>query len=72
MVKLKVIANNRTEIYETDYYDTINDYLCDLVNVTNGRTTCLWFKDAYGKLVSISPINCIIEAVEIKERNNAS
>ena len=51
---------------------TINDYLHDLLNVTNGRTTCLWFKDLYGKLVSISPINCIIESVEIKERNIAS
>lgn len=71
MVKLKVIANNRTEIYETDYYDTINDYLHDLVNVTNGITTCLWFKDVYGKLVSISPISCVIEATEVKERNNA-
>ena len=72
MVRLKVITNNRIEIYETDYYDTINDYLHDLLNVTNGRTTCLWFKDLNGKLVSISPINCIIEAVEIKERNIAS
>lgn len=67
MVKIKVFMSNGARIYATEKYKTLNDYYLDLSLVVDGKTKCILFQDIYGTLVSISPINCVIEAEELKE-----
>lgn len=67
MVKIKAFMSGGTRIYATEKYKTLNDYYLDLNLVADGKTKCILFQDIYGTLVSISPINCVIEAEELKE-----
>lgn len=67
MVKLTVFTGSGIRMYATERYKTLDEYYLDLNLVADGKTTCILFKDIYGALVSISPINCVIEAKEIKE-----
>ncbi len=67
MVKIKVFMSGGARIYATEKYKTLNDYYIDLSLVTDGKAKCILFQDIYGTLVSISPINCVIEAEELKE-----
>lgn len=67
MVKIKVFMSNGARIYATGKYKTLNDYYLDLSLVADGKSKCILFQDIYGTLVSISPINCVIEAEELKE-----
>lgn len=66
MVKFTVFTNNGTRKYATEKYKTLNDYYLDLSLVANGKIKCILFQDIYGTLVSISPINYVIEAEELK------
>lgn len=66
MVKFTVFTSGGIRIYATEKYKTLNDYYLDLSIVAGGKTKCILFKDIYGTLVSISPINCVIEAEELK------
>lgn len=66
MVKFTVFTNNGIRKYATEKYKTLNDYYLDLILVVDGKTKCILFQDIYGTLVSVSPINCVIEAEELK------
>lgn len=66
MVQLTVFTNSGVRMYATKTYKTLNEYYLDLNLVADGKTTCIFFKDIYETLVSVSPINCVIEAKEIK------
>lgn len=72
MVKLTVFTGSGVRMYATETYKTLKEYYLDLNLVADGKTTCILFEDIYGTLVSISPINCAIEAKEIKENDDAS
>lgn len=72
MVKFTVFTSSGIRIYATERYKTLNDYYLDLSLVADRKTKCILFQDIYGDLVSISPINCVIEAREIKEIDDAS
>lgn len=67
MVKFTVFTSGGIRIYATEKYKTLNDYYLDLSLVADGKTKCILFQDVYGALVSISPINCVIEAKELEE-----
>lgn len=67
MVKFTVFTSDGIRIYATKKYKTLNDYYLDLSLVADGKTKCILFQDIYGVLVSISPINCVIEAKGIEE-----
>lgn len=66
MVKFKVFTSNGIRMYATEKYKKLNDYYLDLRLVADGKTKCILFQDIYGTLVSISPIDCVIEAEELK------
>ena len=72
MVKFTVFTSSGIRMYATKRYKTLNDYYLDLSLVADGKTKCILFQDIYGTLVSISPINCVIEAEEIKENDDVS
>lgn len=72
MVKLTVFSGSGVRMYATKRYKTIDDCYQELNLVANGKAMCILFEDIYGTLVSISPINCVIEAKEIKEIDDAS
>lgn len=67
MVKIKAFMSGGARIYTTEKYKTLNDYYLDLSLVADGKSKCILFQDIYGTLVSIFPINCVIEAEELKE-----
>ena len=67
MVKIKAFMSGGVRIYATEKYKTLNDYYLDLSLVADGKTKCILFQDIYGTLVSIFPIDCVIEAEELKE-----
>lgn len=66
MVKFTVFTSSGIRMYATERYKTLNDYYLDLNLVADGKTKCILFQDIHGVLVSISPINCVIEAEELK------
>ncbi len=72
MVRLTVFTGGGVRMYATETYKTLHEYYLDLNLVADGKTKCILFKDIYETLVSISPINCVIEAKEIKENDDAS
>lgn len=72
MVEFTVFTSCGIRKYVTKRYKTLQEYYIDLNLVADGKTKFILFQDIYGNLISISPINCVIEATEIKENDNAS
>ena len=65
MVKLLVVASCGTATYKTETYENKENFKRVIADIENGYYKLITFTDEFGKFVSVSPFNCVIECEDI-------